>query len=393
MGVLSQFLSLFQYELPGCHYAIQADRSQALDLKSGGTELIIGLIVVVPICMLVSICSKRFVVGTHRSKMTSALLFVVVGDLLLDAWLPSSECLSLTSAFATENHIVCLVVAIRLICVYVGTYIGESFVPVALTGSIGTGKSTVADMLLTNKEGQTSFTIIDTDKIGHEILIPPSIIEENGERYSISASDSVFLDILDAFGDKAVEYKNILDDDERIDRRKLGAIIFQNASQRRKLNRITHPRIISCMLKQIIYNIYARRPYRIVCADVPLLYESGKLKWLFAISIVVVCNPDLQLARLRKRNPDLKEQQCRDRIASQIPVEKKAALSDTVIWNNGTVEDLRKEVDLVRMETEKRLRGSAISLSRYVLVVGGIAVGALWYFSFLAEKRPQAEVF
>lgn len=381
MGLLSAFLG----DPQGCRYFFPFDE-ESQDLKSVAlSELAFGVVLVVPTCLLAALLTKRFVISTHRSNFTSALLFVLVGDLLLFLWLPPSlECLSDVSP--ERNQAVCLLTAIRLLCVYVGAYIGQSFVPIALTGSIACGKSTVAEMLLEDKAG-TSFMIIDTDKIGHEILVPPSVIEENRQDYSISPDDSVFLNILADFGDKEVDYKNILDEDERIDRNKLGAIIFQDPAQRRKLNRVTHPQIMSCMLKQIAYNIYMGRPHKLVCADVPLLFESGKLAWLFAINIVVVCNPDLQLARLRKRNPDLKEQQCKDRIASQFPVEKKAALSDTVIWNNGSVEDLQKEVARVRIETEKRLRGPVLTLSRYVLVAGGIALASFCYIGLLSKTK------
>ena len=70
------------------------------------------------------------------------------------------------------------------------------------------------------------------------------------------------------------------------------------------MNRITYPRITWVLLKQLVYHLYGNRSKSrtgkrvVVVADVPLLYESGKLPWLFALKVVVACNPDVQLARL-----------------------------------------------------------------------------------------------
>jgi len=380
MSVTASLLGLLEYQLPKCRYIFQVDPAE-LDLtRVAVSELAFGVVAVAPIYFLVALLTKRFAIGTRRSFLTASLLFLVVGD-LLDIFLPTFGCLS--QGQTEQNRAVCLLLAIRVMCAYAGTYLGQSFVPIALTGGIATGKSTVAK-LLSEKGEPSSFTLIDTDKIGHEILIPPKVIEEDSQNYSISPSDSVFLEIVATFGDKDVDYKNILDENERIDRRKLGAIIFQDPSQRLKLNRITHPRIIMTMIKQLVQNLYLG-PSKIVCADVPLLFESGKLRWLFAITVVVVCNADLQLERLRKRNPDLKEQQCRDRIASQIPVDEKAKLSDTEIWNNGSMEDLEKKVADVKKELEKRLCGPSISLSRYVLAAGGLAVVSMVYIGLLGD--------
>jgi hypothetical protein len=75
-------------------------------------------------------------------------------------------------------------------------------------------------------------------------------------------------------------------------------------------------------------------PVKILCADVPLLFESGSCG-LFGITIMVACHPEQRLERLRKRNPDLTEQQCRDRIQSQRSIEAKVAMADVVIGIRG----------------------------------------------------------
>lgn len=251
------------------------------------------------------------------------------------------------------------------------------------------GKSTVSRLLIeTNSERQSTITktraarnhrndrIIDTDAIGHQILLSSAHLRNelgsNGtgthERYDVSAYDSVYDAILETFGDTSVSNKNILNEDAQIDRRKLGEIIFRDPSKRKMLNRITHPRIIRVLLQQLITGTLFGNG-SIVCADVPLLFETGSLRMLFCLTIVVACDPDVQYTRLRKRNADLSEQQCRDRIASQMPMNRKVKYADIVIWNNGTQEDLSQEVERARTEVEKRLY-SRITLLHFVVIFG-----------------------
>lgn len=428
-------------------------------------ELVGGFLLVLPFCVLLSHILQRWMVRHRTPRTTSSsewlpvLVVALFGDLMVEALLqPSLACLSVSadeddmSAAGTaivlwkevlrswgvlcaspmpQQHeeyqewspfsFVLLLGIIRLLFMSAGTYVGQSFMPVALTGSIATGmgyndersitflnsccvilthshfhpclltsgKSSVAKLLLEPAETsdseaiaesktkqeirQGTFKIIDLDRIGHEILLSPSKVKDEidaGQRYSVVLSDSVYPMILKAFGDPKVDNKNILNDDGQIDRRKLGEIIFKDSHQRSVLNRITHPRIRRVMLRQILVGTYHGEE-NIICADVPLLFESGWLRWLFSLVIVVACERDLQLHRLCRRNPDLSKQQCRDRVASQIPVEKKVALADIVIWNNGNLEDLSKEVDRVRTETVDRLFGGYVSLFLYLVIFGG----------------------
>jgi dephospho-CoA kinase len=93
------------------------------------------------------------------------------------------------------------------------------------------GKSTVGKLLLdanisTEGNKPATFRIIDTDKIGHQILLSPARLainhDDQGERYVVASDDSVFERVVAAFGDKSVDNKNILTDEGEIDRRKLG---------------------------------------------------------------------------------------------------------------------------------------------------------------------------
>jgi dephospho-CoA kinase len=221
--------------------------------------------------------------------------------------------------------------------------------------------------------GQNILRIIDTDKIGHDILLSPkrlSTVENAGSQCTVTARNSVYSKIVAKFGDLKAHNQGILNDEGEIDRRRLGDIIFQDPKKRRQLNRITHPRIIYVMLSQLVAGSFSMvKP--VMIADVPLLFESGLLRWLFGLTIVVAANADLQLLRLRKRNPDLNEAQCRNRIASQMPVERKVAMADVVIWNNGSYDELSKRVQLEWTNIFRRLENGRISLFDYLLIASG----------------------
>jgi dephospho-CoA kinase len=402
-----------------------------------------------------------------RSDIWTTLLITIVGDIFLEVLLPSLQCLpphappfslwedhnvleeedisyavwlQRTWGFACPAAVdrqqllspdaVGTLLTVRLLFMCLGVYVGESFLPIALTGGIACGKTTVATLLLdprggaglpadttsplrsntrqprgrarrlskpstttsvnnelpssslflaANDQEEGTFFLVDTDSIAHEILLPPAVLagddntathNDDTATYTVHPDDSVYPDIVDAFGDPSVDNRNILDDNGLVDRRKLGAVVFANDSQRRVLNKLTHPRIIYILLKRLVYGIFLSNQ-DIAAADVPLLFESGQLRLLFGITIVVACTPQLQLQRLKARNPDLTEQQCRERIASQIPIEQKVAMADLVIWNNGDLGALAEQVEVVRRDVMGRVYGIGMSLLQMLLLVGG----------------------
>jgi len=247
----------------------------------------------------------------------------------------------------------------------------------------GGGNTSISGGVALSEEDEGSFYLVDTDSIAHEILLPPAVLAGEGgadanvnanidekKPYTVHPNESVYYDIIAAFGDEENDNQNILDEQGFIDRRKLGAIIFQDPSKRRRLNKITHPRIILIMLKRLFYGIFWSNQ-DLVCADVPLLFESGHLRWLFGIVITVACHPDVQYRRLRARNPDLTEQQCLERIASQMPIELKVRGADVCIWNNGDIDALAEQVERARRDIMGRMYGIGMSLLQMLLLVGG----------------------
>lgn len=233
---------------------------------------------------------------------------------------------------------------LKTTCLYLSTKFGASLQPVGLTGGIACGKSTVSKLLFqpSNSQSKDAFAIVDVDEIAHDILVPGKY----------SKHDCAYHRIVSTF-----QNDDVLMESNEIDRRKLGDVIFRDASKRRMLNRITHPLISKVMLKQVIREHFFPLMHNTstVAVDIPLLFEVGlKMKVLFAIKVVIACTSELQLLRLKERNPDLTLEQCQKRIESQMPVYKKVEMADIVIWNNGTMDDLIQEVEVARREINCR---------------------------------------
>jgi dephospho-CoA kinase len=115
----------------------------------------------------------------------------------------------------------------------------------------------------------------------------------------------------------------------------------------------------------------------IVMADIPLLFETGVLRPLFTLVVVVACHSNVQYQRLSLRNPDLTEQQCRDRMASQMPMARKVSRADVVVWNDGTLQELRDQVRAVTTDLHERLSTGRFLIFRYLCFVGGIQLALM----------------
>ncbi len=262
----------------------------------------------------------------------------------------------------------------------VGIIIGTAIQPVGLTGGIATGKSTVSSLLQqeNSRDQEDSFVIIDVDGIAHDILLPNKL-----------GSDSVYNQLVAEFGKGILSTEEKGSNPHNIDRRKLGDIVFRDKQKRRKLNSITHPKIIKIMLKRILleglnlnsslFGRTANQRRRVVCVDIPLLFEGGlPMRLLFGTIIVVACKPDLQLERLHKRNPDLTLEQCRQRIASQIPVEKKAAKAHYVIQNDEDLKSLKYQVQVTKAKVAEKVSSKPHRGVELVWVVLGF-MAAHWF--------------
>ncbi|MEV8402898.1 dephospho-CoA kinase [Streptomyces niveus] len=186
---------------------------------------------------------------------------------------------------------------------------------VGLTGGIGAGKSEVSRLLVSY-----GAVLVDADKIAREVVEPGT-----------PGLDAV----VDAFG------PGVLTADGRLDRPKLGALVFADDDKRATLNAIVHPlvRARSVELES------AAGEEDIVVHDVPLLVES-ELTGLYDMVVVVDASPGTQLDRL-VRLRGMAESEARSRMAAQATRERRTAAADLVIDNDGPLEKLEPQVRAV----------------------------------------------
>lgn len=191
---------------------------------------------------------------------------------------------------------------------------------VGLTGNIGTGKSTVSEMFI--EEG---CHVIDADRITHELL---------------SGDAGVADAVVREFG---VE---VLDSGRKIDRKKLGAIVFADPARREALTRILHP-VIFVQQNAFLERVAQEDPGGIGIVDAALMIETGRYQ-VFDKIVVVTCTPEQQWERLRARG--LSDSDIERRIGAQIPMGEKVAVADYVIDNSGTMDETRDQVARVVRE-------------------------------------------
>jgi len=187
---------------------------------------------------------------------------------------------------------------------------------VVLTGGIATGKSTIAHYLK-----EDGFSVIDADAIAHETL------------------DEETLDIVKIFG------KDILND-QKIDRKKLGNIVFNDTQKRKELENILHPIILQKITISAQEKDKLKKLYFI---DIPLFFETKN----YDISkvLVVGTSKEEQLKRLMLRN-NYSTKEAQLRINTQLSIEEKEKMATYLIDNRGTIEALKENYKTVIKEIE-----------------------------------------
>ena len=185
---------------------------------------------------------------------------------------------------------------------------------VGLTGGIGSGKSTVARML-----EERGAVVFDADALAREAVEPGT-----------PGHDA----IVERFG------ANVLAPGGVLDREALGSIVFADPAARRDLEAIVHPEVRRLLAEGC--EAYQGSD-RVVVFSAPLLVETG-MNTAFEVLIVVSAPVQTQVERLL-RDRAMSEEQVRARIAAQAPLEEKAAVADVIVDNDGTLEDLRDQVD------------------------------------------------
>ena len=186
---------------------------------------------------------------------------------------------------------------------------------VGLTGSIGTGKSTVVQIF--KKLGAY---VISADEIVHKLLEKEEIKKK----------------IRELFGD-------VFTPEGKVDRRKVAEIVFDDERKRKQLEGILHPLVFE-EIRKFFEEVSKKDPKAVAVAEVPLMIETGSYK-NYDIIVVVYAPKDTQLKRLTKKG--LNKEEAEKRITAQMPIEEKVKYADIVIENTGSLKDLEKEVKKV----------------------------------------------
>jgi dephospho-CoA kinase len=188
---------------------------------------------------------------------------------------------------------------------------------VGLTGGIGSGKSTVSEVLALK-----GAVIVDADAIVHEIQAP---------------GQPVLAAIAERFG------PGVLTAEGALDRAGLAAVVFNDTDALKALNGIVHPAVRAEMRRQVEEH---RNTDRVVVMDVPLMVEGGRRRYNVGGVIVVDVPVDVAVERLvRFRAMD--EADARARIGRQVTRDERLAAADRVIDNSGDRESLAAQVDEV----------------------------------------------
>ena len=283
---------------------------------------------------------------------------------------------------------------IRILICGNGILIGTSLQSIAITGGIACGKSSVSKIFeesndkkntetssssttatkSTISKNNNSFTVIDLDEIAHDILHPTKL-----------GNDSAYPTLIQTFGKGILEEETSTTPNAaaipNIDRIKLGSIVFANKEKRKLLNSITHPLVFKIMMKRIFWSNIRRKLYPVTSrlyndgnstilttVDIPLFYETGPiLKVIFPVVIVIACNPSIQLQRLQNRNPELSQDDCVNRMQSQMPLDKKVKRANLIIWNNDDKDVLFKNVINVKVLIQNKILGYCDLIHLYIL--------------------------
>jgi dephospho-CoA kinase len=181
----------------------------------------------------------------------------------------------------------------------------RKFLLVGLTGGIATGKSTVAETLRS-----LGAEVIDADQLARDVVAP---------------GESALAEIVREFGD-------VRNADGTLDRKKLGAIVFNDAARRKQLENITHPAIRQRFLARLAA-LEARGYEGLVFFDAPVMIESGNYRNMDRL-VVVFTDETTQRGRLMARD-GMAATEASARMGTQMPVIDKAKLADYVIDNTG----------------------------------------------------------
>lgn len=203
---------------------------------------------------------------------------------------------------------------------------------VGLTGGIACGKTTVVAMLR-----ELACAVLEADPLAHRLIEP---------------DQPAYQEVVQEFG------RDILFPDGFVDRTKLAEIVFVDPNKLARLNRIVHPRVMEAADQWLASQERAGTPVAFV--EAALLIEASYHRHVDRV-MVVCCPAEQQLARLLGRG--MSEEQARQRVAAQMPLEEKRRIADIVIDTSGSMEQTRQQVEgavrKLRQEATGQLRPAA----------------------------------
>jgi dephospho-CoA kinase len=192
---------------------------------------------------------------------------------------------------------------------------------VGLTGGIGAGKSTVADLF-----SQKGAVVIRSDELARQVIEPQT---------------PGFQQVIDRFG------KDFVNSEGYIDRAKLAQIVFQDDAALKDLENIIHP-LVRSKTNQIIDQHTSET---IIVNEIPLLLEK-KMESLFDFLVIVISSEKNRLERLTQRG--LTTEQAIARMAKQVSDDERKAAADFLIVNDGNLDQLEADVEKIWQTLQER---------------------------------------
>ncbi|CAE6015941.1 unnamed protein product [Arabidopsis arenosa] len=218
---------------------------------------------------------------------------------------------------------------------------------VGLTGGIASGKSTVSNLFKAS-----GIPVVDADVVARDVL---------------KKGSGGWKRVVAAFGEE------ILLPSREVDRPKLGQIVFSSDCKRQLLNKLMAPYISSGIFWEILKQWASGA--KVIVVDIPLLFEVKMDRWTKPI-VVVWVSQETQLKRLMERD-GLSEEDARNRVMAQMPLDSKRSKADVVIDNNGSLDDLHQQFENVLSEIRKPLTWIEFWRSRQgaFSVIGSVILG------------------
>lgn len=218
---------------------------------------------------------------------------------------------------------------------------------IVITGSIGSGKSAVCELL-----AGLGFEIIDADKISHCVLdrCAAQVAEIFGSQYvaqkDVQAANLNPQAEFNASGDEGISSARY----SSVDRKKLGELVFKDPAELAKLEALLHPKITAEILSQAQALETKGKLYFV---DIPLFFEGKRYEFFDKVA-VVYAPKDTLISRVMKRN-GLDHAAAKHRVELQIDIEQKRAMADFVIDNGGDLAALKVAVERFLKELKDKI--------------------------------------